>query len=106
MVVYLDTSLHILTSRVLFVGTLDASMVSPREILREALMQSAAAIILVHNHPSGSLEPSYADIRMTEKIVAAAEVMDVRVLDHLIISRNGCLSMKREGMMKNMTSGF
>lgn len=106
MVVCLDTSLHILTSRVLFVGTLDASMVSPREILREALMQSAAAIILVHNHPSGSLQPSYADIRMTEKIIAAAEVMDVRVLDHLIISRDGCLSMKREGMMKNMTSSF
>ena len=106
MVVYLDTALHILASRILFVGTLDASMVSPREILREALLQSAAGIILVHNHPSGSLQPSEADCRMTEKIMAAAEVMDVQVHDHLIVSRDGCLSMKREGMMKRLRSGF
>ena len=106
MVVYLDTALHILASRILFIGTLDASMVSPREILREALLQSAAGIILVHNHPSGSLQPSDADRRMTDKIMAAAELMDVQVLDHLIVSRDGCLSMKREGMMKRLRSGF
>jgi DNA repair protein RadC len=69
----------------LFRGTIDAAAVYPREVIKEALRVNAAAVIFAHNHPSGNSEPSNADKYITEKLLAAFNLMDIRVLDHLVI---------------------
>ena len=96
MVIYLDTSNRIITSQTLFVGTLDQSFVSPREVFRHALMLSSKSIILVHNHPGGSLAASDSDLALTARMVEAGKTMDVEVLDHLIVSQNGVLSIRQD----------
>jgi len=70
-------------------GTLDASLIHPREIFREAVRNSASAVILGHNHPSGDCRPSAEDVRVTRQLVRAGEVVQIRVLDHIIIGRAG-----------------
>jgi len=71
--------------------------VHPREVFRPAIMASAAAMILVHNHPSGDPEPSRDDFELTKRLVRAGELLGIPVLDHLIVVRSGFLSLKREG---------
>ena len=71
---------------VLSVGTLDASIVHPREVFREAAAAGAAALVLFHNHPSGDPEPSDDDVRLTERLVAAGILMGIDVLDHVILA--------------------
>lgn len=102
MVVYLNSQNRILSSKVLFIGTVNESKVYPREIFREALLSGSTSVILVHNHPSGELIPSFEDIRLTERMVSAGRIMGVRVLDHLIITRNGWLSMAGESLLSGM----
>jgi DNA repair protein RadC len=80
-------------------GTIDHTPVYPREIVRRALELSASALILVHNHPSGDPSPSTADIEMTHRIVEVARGLEISVHDHLIIGRNGYVSLKAEGLM-------
>ncbi|MCU0830213.1 MAG: DNA repair protein RadC [Rhizobiaceae bacterium] len=80
-------------------GTIDHTPVYPREIVRRALELSASALILVHNHPSGDPSPSTADIEMTHRIVEIARGLEISVHDHLIIGRNGYVSLKSEGLM-------
>jgi DNA repair protein RadC len=84
-IVLLDTKHRVLRTTVLSVGTLDASIVHPREIFREATAGGAAAIVLFHNHPSGDPEPSREDKRLTERLIAAGVVMGIEVLDHIIL---------------------
>ena len=69
----------------LFQGTIDGAAVYPREVVKAALTHNAASVILAHNHPSGVAEPSQADKNITEKIVKALGIVDIRVLDHLIV---------------------
>jgi DNA repair protein RadC len=80
------------------VGTLNASLVHPREVFKEAIHGSAASVILVHNHPSDDLEPSEEDIKLTRRMVEAGKIMGIEVLDHIIISRNDFLSLKSRGL--------
>jgi len=80
------------------VGTLNASLVHPREVFKEAIHGSAASVILVHNHPSNDLEPSEEDIKLTRRMVEAGNIMGIEVLDHIIITRNNYLSMKSRGL--------
>ena len=80
-------------------GTIDHAPVYPREVVRRALEVSAAAMILVHNHPSGDPTPSRADIDMTRQIVAAATALSIEVHDHLIVGREGVTSFKSLGLM-------
>ncbi len=99
MVLYLNVKNEILHHETLFKGTLDHSLVHPREIFKQALVYNGSKIILVHNHPSGNIEPSIKDINVTEQMIEIGELMKIEVLDHLIISRNKVFSFKQAGLM-------
>ena len=88
MVLYLNARNELLYKKPMFVGTLNANLVHPREIFQEALNQNAGSIILVHNHPSGDNEPSQDDLEITKRITQAGKVMGIDVLDHIIIAKN------------------
>jgi DNA repair protein RadC len=98
-VLLLDTKRRVLRSTVLSVGTLDASIVHPREIFREAVAGGAAAIVLFHNHPSGDPEPSREDTRLTERLVAAGLLMGIDVLDHVILGDARYFSFREKGTL-------
>lgn len=85
-VLSLDTRHRVLRASVLSIGTLDASIVHPREIFREAMSAGAAAVVVFHNHPSGDPEPSQDDCRLTDRLVAAGVLMGIDVLDHVILA--------------------
>jgi DNA repair protein RadC len=83
----------------MFRGTLTQTSVYPREVVIEALNRNAAAVILCHNHPSGHPEPSRADEALTQTIIAALTLVDVKVLDHVIVTRSAAMSMAERGLM-------
>ncbi|MCG9657945.1 JAB domain-containing protein [Vibrio mediterranei] len=85
-VIFLDNQHRFRSSAELFTGTIGAASVYPREVVKKALAENAAAILLYHNHPSGSAEPSQADRRITRRLVDALALIDIRVLDHLVVS--------------------
>lgn len=95
----LDIKNHILASPTVSIGGLSASIVEPREVFREALRYAAAGMILIHNHPSGDPSPSKEDILITKKLAEAGNLMDVKVMDHIIIGDNRYISMQEAGMM-------
>jgi DNA repair protein RadC len=97
--VLLNTRHKIIGISTISVGTLNASLVHPREVFREALAHSACAMILVHNHPSDDLNPSDDDLAMTRRLVDAGRLMGVEVLDHIIITRTGYASFKQRGLL-------
>lgn len=94
---YLDNRHRVLLFEELFRGTIDGTSVYPREIVKRALAVNAAAIILAHNHPSGVAEPSQADERITRRVKAALELVDIRLLDHLVIGDGTCTSLASRG---------
>ncbi|MBK8284265.1 MAG: DNA repair protein RadC [Ahniella sp.] len=96
---FLDTRLRLIEVEELFFGTLNQTEVHPREIVKRVLAHNAHAVILAHNHPSGSQEPSRADILLTGKIVEALRLIDVRVLDHLIVAAQHICSMASRGLL-------
>jgi DNA repair protein RadC len=85
---YLNTHYQLIHDEVISLGTLDASLVQPREVFRPALEYSAAAIIIAHNHPSGVIKATKADVEITTKLIEAGNILDIEVLDHLIIGKN------------------
>jgi DNA repair protein RadC len=97
LVIFLDNQHKVLKHSRLFSGTLNHVEVHPREIVREAIKVNAAAVILAHNHPSGNAEPSKSDRLITERVVKCCQFMDVRVLDHLVISRGDYVSFAERG---------
>lgn len=94
----LDTRNRLIRLAEISVGSLDSNIVHPREVFKEALAASAAAIIFVHNHPSGDITASEDDIKLTKRLVGAGEIMGIDVLDHIIIGEKKFLSLKREGL--------
>ena len=96
-VVLLDTKHRVMRTTVVTVGTLDASIVHPREIFREATAGGAAAIVVFHNHPSGDPEPSAEDVILTKRLVEAGTLMGIDVLDHIVLANVRYCSMKEEG---------
>ena len=96
---YLDNRHRVLRFDEMFRGTIDGTSVYPREVVKEALAVNAAAIILAHNHPSGVAEPSQADERITRRLKSALELVDIRLLDHLIIGDGQATSMASRGLM-------
>ena len=80
------------------IGTLNASLVHPREVFKGAIQGNAASVILVHNHPSEDLEPSEEDLKLTRRMVEAGKIMGIEVLDHIIITRHSFLSLKSRGL--------
>ena len=97
LVVLLNTNLEPIDLVVVSIGTLDNSLVHPREVFRPAIASSANSIILAHNHPSGNLEPSQQDLAITRQLVEAGKLIQIAVLDHLIISTTGYRSLKEHG---------
>ena len=98
-VVLLDEKHQIIKSEQITVGLLSQSLVHPREVFRPAIRESAAAVILVHNHPSGDPLPSQDDQKITRELKKAAETLSLRILDHIIISKDRCLSMMDEKLL-------
>ncbi len=94
--VYLDSRKKVITQETIFVGSLNANIVHPREIFAAALAESAAAIILVHNHPSGDPMPSDDDITVTKQLIKAGKILGVEVLDHIIIGNKRHISLREE----------
>lgn len=96
---YLDNRHRVLGFDELFRGTIDGTSVYPREVVKEALAINAAAVILAHNHPSGIAEPSQADERITTRLKAALDLVDIRLLDHLIVGDGKATSLARRGLL-------
>lgn len=96
---YLDNRHRVLRFDPLFRGTIDGTSVYPREVVKEALAINAAAVILAHNHPSGVAEPSQADERITQRLKSALELVDIRLLDHLIIGQAQTTSLASRGLL-------
>jgi len=94
----LDTRSQLIRVAEISVGSLDSSIVHPREVFKEAISASAASVIFAHNHPSGDPEASEDDIILTKRLAEAGEIMGIDVLDHVIIGDRKHLSLKREGM--------
>jgi DNA repair protein RadC len=96
---FLDNRHRVLSFDEMFRGTIDGTSVYPREVVKEALAVNAAAVILAHNHPSGVAEPSQADERITRRLKSALELVDIRLLDHLIIGDGRATSLASRGLV-------
>jgi len=95
----LDSRHRVIAFREMFRGTLDGASVYPREIVKVTLEHNAAAIILVHNHPSGDPEPSQADRTLTKKLQEALSLVGVRTLDHIVVGHESCVSLAEQGYL-------
>ena len=98
-VLFLDSQNRLLSYQPMFRGSLTQTMVYPREIAKAALAIDADGVVLAHNHPSGQVRPSPADIRLTRSLQDALNLIDVRVRDHIIVSQGAFLSMAEEGLL-------
>ena len=96
---FLDAQHRLIHYRELFFGTIDSASIHPREVLREALRLNAAAVIFVHNHPSGIAEPSGSDLVITTRLKQVLAEIDVRVLDHMIVAAESVVSMAERGLL-------
>jgi len=96
---FLDTRHRLICYEELFQGTIDGASVHPREVVRRALHHNAAAVILAHNHPSGVAEPSDADQRITRRLKQALQLVDIRVLDHLVVGDRTVMSFAEHGLL-------
>ncbi|HSW60988.1 MAG TPA: JAB domain-containing protein, partial [bacterium] len=97
--VTLDGANNVINVRVVFIGTLNKSMVHPREVFAPALADRAASIVIAHNHPSGDPEPSIEDILMTRKLKEAGEIIGIEIIDHVIITKKNHYSFQGNGKM-------
>ncbi|NSL51613.1 RadC family protein [Calidifontibacillus erzurumensis] len=95
--IYLNTKNQVIHKQSIFIGSLNASIVHPREVFKEALRRSSASIICVHNHPSGDPTPSREDIEVTKRLVECGKIIGIDVLDHLIIGDTKYISLKEKG---------
>ena len=98
-VMFLNAQHHLLALEEMFFGTLTHTSVHPREVARRALALNAAAVVLGHNHPSGVAEPSRADEHLTQQLVRALQLVDVRVLDHVVVGQGQVVSMLQRGLL-------
>jgi len=98
-VIFLDAKHRMIEYREMFYGTIDGASVYPREILKAALQLNASAVILSHNHPSGSTEPSAADITVTDRVNQALKLVDIRLLDHIIVGGIETTSLAERGLV-------
>ena len=96
---FLDNRHRIIQYRELFRGTIDGAAVYPREVVRQALEDNAAAVIFAHNHPSGVAEPSDADVALTRRLKEALTLVDIRVLDHMVVGHGEVVSLAERGLM-------
>jgi DNA repair protein RadC len=95
----LNTRGRVNDTRQVSIGNLDSSLVHPREVFKDAISTLASTVILVHNHPSGDLEPSAEDINLTRRLVEAGELLGIPVIDHIIVSDKGYISLKSRNLI-------
>ncbi len=98
-VLFLDSQHKLIEFKTMFRGTIDSASVYPREVAKEALQLNAAAVIFTHNHPSGLCEPSQSDLRLTTRLIDALNLFDIRVLDHIIVSKINSISFAERGLL-------
>ncbi|MDQ3169959.1 MAG: DNA repair protein RadC, partial [Acidobacteriota bacterium] len=98
-VLLLDTRHRLVRTRILSVGSLDASVVHPREVFREAILAGAAAVVLFHNHPSGDPSPSRDDLSLTRRLTTAGDIVGIAVIDHVVLADSRYASMKELGRL-------
>ena len=98
-VLFLNTKNQVIHKQSIFIGSLNRSVVHPREIFREAVKRSAASFVCAHNHPSGDPTPSKEDIESTKRLVSAGKIIGIEMLDHLVIGENKFTSMKAQGFV-------
>lgn len=98
-VVSLDTKNQPVSINVCHIGSLNASIVHPREVMKSAILSNAASVIVGHNHPSGKVEPSKEDIEVTKRIVEAGKIIGINVLDHIIVGDETFTSLKEKGII-------
>lgn len=98
MAVLLDTRNRLLKTVEISIGSLDTSLAHPREVFKEAISASAASVIVVHNHPSGDCTPSADDVELTKRLFSAGEIIGITLLDHIIVSDSGYVSLKSKGL--------
>lgn len=96
---YLDTKNQLLREDTVSIGSLSANIVHPREVFKSAILESAAAVILAHNHPSGDATPSGDDIELTKRLLNAGEIIGIKVLDHVVVGDGQFISLKERGLM-------
>jgi len=96
---FLDNKHQVINYETLFLGTINAAAVYPREVVARALANNAAAVVLAHNHPSGVAEPSMADQQITERLVKALNMIDVRVIDHMVVGDREVVSFAERGLL-------
>ncbi len=99
LLITLDGASKVIEKRVIFIGTLNQSLVHPREIFRPAILDNSAGIIVAHNHPSGTLEASRADVQVTQRLKEVSKLVGIELLDHVIISKKGYYSFSDEGLL-------
>jgi DNA repair protein RadC len=99
MVASLNTRNHLIATKIISIGSLDTSVVHPREVFLEAVSNSAASVIFIHNHPSGNPEPSEEDIKLTKQLVEAGKMLGIEVLDHIVTSDTEYFSMKAKNLI-------
>jgi len=99
MVLYLNQQNQLLAHETLFTGTINSTEVHPREVVKRALYFNAAAVLFAHNHPSGDTTPSQADKAVTQRLVQALQLVDIRVPDHLIVGGTQILSFAEHGLL-------
>lgn len=97
---YLDNSKRVITSKMLFLGTLNYSMVHPREVFKEAYLVGATSIICIHNHPTGYLKPSKNDIELTDNLIKVGMILGIKIDDHLIISKDNYYSFFENNLIR------
>jgi len=95
----LDGASHIINTRTVFIGTLNQSLVHPREVFADAIADRAAGIIIAHNHPSGTLEASRADMEVTRRLKEVSKLVGIELLDHVILAKDGFYSFSDEGLL-------
>jgi len=97
--ILLDNRNKIIDISTISIGTLNASLVHPREIFKEAIIHNSASVVLAHNHPSGDPEPSEEDIKITERLVESGKILGIEVIDHIVIGKTNFASFKERGLI-------
>ena len=98
-VLFLDTQNRLIDYQVLFMGSIDSANINPREVVKAALQLNARSLIVAHNHPSGDATPSQQDINVTKRLISALELIDVKLLDHMVIGHNEIVSLSEKQLM-------
>lgn len=98
-VFYLDTRNQEIQREIISIGILNANIIHPREVFEPAVRNSAAQILVAHNHPSGDTQPSDDDIKVTKNLIEAGKILGIEIVDHVVVSKNSFLSLKGEGLL-------